>query len=74
LEWRKALRLADHFWAKWIKELLSLLHSRPPASVTLDVIIDDVVIIADDSLPRRVCVKGRVFQLHPGRDGKVRVS
>jgi transposase InsO family protein len=72
-EWRKASRLADHFWARWMKEVLPLLHTRPPAAGTYEVKIGDVVIIADDSLPRRVWPKGRVTQLHPGRDGKVRV-
>lgn len=73
-EWRKASRLADHFWTRWVREVLPLLHTRPPASATpRKMNIGDIVVIADENLPRRVWPKGRVTRLHPGRDGIVRV-
>lgn len=73
-EWQKASRLPDHFWSRWVREVLPSLHSRSPAPVGMsNVNVGDVVIIVDDSLPRGVWPKGRITRLHPGRDGVVRV-
>lgn len=35
--------------------------------------IGDVVLIADGDLPRGVWPKGRIVELHPGKDGITRV-
>ncbi|GBP97763.1 hypothetical protein EVAR_91988_1 [Eumeta japonica] len=73
-QWRRAQRLADHFWQRWLREYLPLLQRRhssqqkgtPPE-------VDDMVLIVDENLPRNTWPRGRVLELYPGKDGVVRV-
>ncbi|CAG9127517.1 unnamed protein product [Plutella xylostella] len=74
LEWKKALRLADHFWSRWVREYLPTLQHRVPVpTAPTTFVVGDVVIIADHTLPRGVWPKGRVVATYPGKDGVVRV-
>ncbi|KAI8436459.1 hypothetical protein MSG28_010030 [Choristoneura fumiferana] len=74
-EWRKALRLADHFWERWVKEVLPTMQPRQTTSENRNVNlkIGDIVIIVDENLPRGTWPRGRVAKLFPGKDGVVRV-
>ena len=71
--WRSAQRLADIFWARWLREYLPELqnrrepHGRGPA-----VQIDDLVQIVDANLPRNMWIRGRVIATYPGPDNVVR--
>lgn len=71
--WRRGLRLADHFWSRWVKEYLPLLVPRTRSAPSRTVEVGDVVFIADGNLPRGVWPRGRVARTFPGRDGIVRV-
>ncbi|XP_060808788.1 uncharacterized protein LOC106133502 isoform X2 [Amyelois transitella] len=51
-EWKKALQLADHFWNRWVREVLPTLQLRE-RNKDEHIDIDDVVIIADGNLPRK---------------------
>lgn len=68
VDWRKAQRLADHFWQRSVREYLPLLIPRQtvPAHQALD--IGDVVFIADGNLPRNHWPLGRIVERFPGMD------
>ncbi|XP_061728378.1 uncharacterized protein LOC133533417 isoform X1 [Cydia pomonella] len=73
-DWRKALRLADHFWNRWVKEILPTMQPRQIAeNREHDLTLGDLVIIVDQNLPRGTWPRGRVVATFPGRDGVVRV-
>jgi hypothetical protein len=72
-QWRLAMRLADHFWSRWIKEYLPTLTrrqkwNRPAAPLK----IDDVVIIMDDKHPRNLWPMGIVVEVPITPDGQTR--
>lgn len=73
-DFKKALRLAELFWNRWVREILPDMQPRAPISKETNVKIGDVVIIADESLPRGTWPKGRITKVYPGRDGVVRVA
>jgi len=72
-QWRLAQRLADHFWSRWIKEILPTLTQRkkwierkPPLQV------GDVVLVVDDGLPRGTWPKGIITEVPTNKDGQTR--
>lgn len=73
--WRASQRLADMFWARWMKEYLPDLqnrrepHGRGPALKT-----GDVVLVVDNTLPRNTWPMGVVTATYPGEDGIVRTA
>ncbi|XP_048006684.1 uncharacterized protein LOC125242022 [Leguminivora glycinivorella] len=74
-DWRRTLRLADHFWARWLREYLPTLRQRGPNNNNLlNLGEGDVVLIADPTLPRGLWPLGRVAKVYLGPDGAVRVA
>ncbi|XP_048483483.1 uncharacterized protein LOC125489924 [Plutella xylostella] len=72
--WRRAQRLADVFWQRWMQEYLPLLqHRREPHSTGSQPKIGDLVIVCDSNNPRNTWPRGRVTAVHPGKDNIVRV-
>lgn len=72
--WRRAQRLADDFWRRWVKEYLpSLQHRREPRATGTSPSVGDMVVICDPNMPRNVWPRGRITRLYPGEDGEVRV-
>lgn len=72
--WRKAVRLADHFWQRWVKEYLPTLIPRRGRGEVPEVAVGDVVLIADPNSPRGTWPRGRVTAVFPGPDGVIRVA
>ncbi|XP_063830265.1 uncharacterized protein LOC135079544 [Ostrinia nubilalis] len=73
-QWRKAQRLADHFWQRFTKEYLpSLVPRRSSPTASTSFIIGDLVVIVDGTLPRRCWPRGRIVATYPGKDRIVRV-
>ncbi|CAG9583358.1 unnamed protein product [Danaus chrysippus] len=74
-KWKAAQHLADHFWARWIKEYLPTLVPRRigGGADTADLQQGDVVIIVDSTLPRNSWPRGEVMRVYPGPDGRTRV-
>ena len=74
-QWRIAQGLADQFWQRWVKEYLPTLTRRTKWVKNMESVkIGNVVIIADNSLPRNAWPKGKVLRVYPGKDGNVRVA
>ncbi|XP_060808849.1 uncharacterized protein LOC132903787 [Amyelois transitella] len=74
--WRESQRLADLTWKRWVKEYLPTLTRRDKWYRDNDrpLIVGDLVVIADDQLPRNQWPLGRVDQVFPGKDGLIRVA
>ncbi|XP_073967443.1 uncharacterized protein [Choristoneura fumiferana] len=72
--WRRAMRLTDHFWRRWVREYLPTLVPRSSNGEAPSIAVGDLVLIADGNLPRGSWPRGRVTALFPGRDGIVRVA
>ena len=66
--------LLRHYWERWQRELLPLLHNRQKwLFEKRNLKIDDVVILVDEKTSRGQWYLGRITQIHPGEDGIVRV-
>ncbi|XP_059058147.1 uncharacterized protein LOC131851643 [Achroia grisella] len=63
--WRRALRMADHFWKRWITEYLPTLSPRKFVGKVPQVSIGDIVIVVDGTLPRGTWPKGRITAMYP---------
>ena len=74
--WDFVKGLRDNFWKRWSQEYLNTLQQRNKwTRITRDLQVDDLVLIVDASLlQRRRWPLGRVTEVHPGRDGRVRVA
>lgn len=68
-------KLMRSFWSRWKNEYLLNLRSAHLSSIKSNIPefkINDIVLIKDDHLPRNFWKLGRILELFPGRDGKVR--
>ncbi|XP_062373449.1 uncharacterized protein LOC134061706 [Sardina pilchardus] len=71
--WRHSQLLADHFWRHFVKYYLPGLQARQKwRKDATDLQLQDVVMIVDPQLPRALWPVGKVSQVFPGVDGKVR--
>ena len=71
--WRQAQYLSDMFWKRWTKEYLPLLQARQKWNrPTRNFQEGDLVLLADEKLPRRQWPMGRVQEVYPSQDGLVR--
>ncbi|XP_065198351.1 uncharacterized protein LOC135829896 [Sycon ciliatum] len=72
--WRRVQELVRHFWARWMQEWLPMLSGRAKWKKPYNnVQVGDVVILLAKDTPRGQWQLGRVVDVHPGRDGLVRV-
>ncbi|GFY67220.1 integrase catalytic domain-containing protein [Trichonephila inaurata madagascariensis] len=68
-------RLFNMFWTKWSKEYIFRLNSAhcvKPTGEIKEFKIDDVVLINDKKFPRHFWKLGKVVDVFPGMDGKIR--
>lgn len=68
-------QLTSHFWIRWSKECLGELQTRTKwhENLPMNVKIDTLVLLRDQNQPPLRWKLGRVQQLHPGKDGVLRV-
>ncbi|XP_014670064.1 PREDICTED: uncharacterized protein LOC106811056 [Priapulus caudatus] len=75
-EWKFNPPSGSHFggvWERWITEYLPLLQERQKWLVpTRNLAIGDIVLVADNNVPRCSWPLGRVLDVFPGNDGRVR--
>ncbi|XP_041364315.1 uncharacterized protein LOC121379732 [Gigantopelta aegis] len=72
-QWRRVKHLANVFWTRWRKEYLQTLQSRRKWLDNTDNLkVGDVVLIKDKDCTRMDWPVGRVVEVFPSQDGKVR--
>ena len=71
--WRFVQDLMAQFWRRWTREYLPTLQPRGKwLKEQRDLIVDDVVLVADEKTPRGMWPLGRVCGTFPGKDCHVR--
>lgn len=71
--WRRVQYLANEFWNRWRREYVQSLQVRQKwINNTRNMIIDDIVLVKDLTLPRNLWKLGRVIKADPDEDGRVR--
>ena len=71
--WKMAQHAADVFWKKWLAEYLPTLTRRTKWFQPVRPLeVGDLVVIADNNLPRNCWPKGRVISVVVAKDGQVR--
>jgi hypothetical protein len=71
--WRHSQILADHFWARFIRDYLpSLQHRGKWRREMASLETGQVVMMVDPQLPRASWPVGRITKTMPGTDGRVR--
>ena len=74
-QWQLIKRMSQHFWSLWHKEYLSTLQSRNKwIDDGPNLNVGDLVFLKDDNQPILHLSRGRIVEIHPGADGKVRVA
>ncbi|GFU30953.1 integrase catalytic domain-containing protein [Trichonephila clavipes] len=72
--WQQIQKLVQQFWKRWHKEYLTRLQQRPKWLLpTKNFQVNDLCLIKEDNLPPTRWKMGRIVQLYPGLDNKVRV-
>ena len=73
--WRQVQYLADLFWSRWTKEYLPQLRQATKwLTPQRDIAIGDVVLLLESPLPRNEWQLGRIGEVYPGRDGRMRTA
>ena len=71
--WRKAQYLANQFWVRWRKEYLQNLQSRTKWEIReRNLAVGDIVLVKEDNAHRNDWLLGRITEVTPSLDGKVR--
>ena len=72
--WRRIQELVRHFWHRWLREWLPGLSARKKwHRERQDVQVGEVVLLISPDTPRGKWPLGRVLEVYPGDDGRVRV-
>ena len=72
--WRVVQRLVRDIWRRWLRELVPMLNVRQKWwKAGRDLKIGEVVMYMEPHAPRGAWPLGRVTNVHPGPDGRVRV-
>ena len=71
---RQAQMLTDHFWRRWLREYVPALTEwrKWRTRSQTDAQIGDLVLVAEDNLPRGRWNLGRIVKTFPGDDGLIR--
>lgn len=72
--WEKTQQFHQKIWDRWQKEYLTTLIQRNKWATTMpNLNIGDLVVVQEDNSPPSNWPLARITQLHPGKDGLVRV-
>ena len=71
--WKQIQYLASVFWRRWVREYLPTLQARQKwMKSKTDIRQGDIVLVAEQNIPRGQWPLGRVIEVNVGRDGHVR--
>lgn len=72
--WQLTHQMVQRFWKRWSAEYLHTLQQRHKwQSPTDNLRVGDMVLVIEDNLPPARWNIGRILEVHPGKDGRVRV-
>lgn len=72
--WRLVQDLMKTFWRRWRSEYLATLNTRKKwREARSNLRVGDVILVVDQNAPRGEWPMGRIKEVFPGQDGKVRV-
>ena len=72
--WKQILAVSTHYWRRWRADYLPKLTERCKWQKRhANFRIGDLVFLHDRDVPKGVWPLGRIIDIHPGKDGKVRV-
>ena len=72
--WKEVQFLTQHFWRRWIKEYLPQLTIRHKwRTESRNMKKGDIVLLVDNNASRGMWRLGRIVDVHPGKDDRVRV-
>lgn len=72
--WEQITKRMGSFWKRYSQDYLHTLQQRSKwRQQQKNLQIDDIVLVKDDNLPPCEWLKARITELHPGKDGLVRV-
>ena len=73
--WRRIQELVRHFWRRWLQEWLPSLGARTKwHQERRDLQVGEVVLVVSPDTARGNWPLGRVVEVYPGVDGRVRVA
>lgn len=73
--WRRIQELVQHFWQRWLREWLPGLSARKKWNKERrDIKVGEVVLVISPDTSRGNWPLGRVLEVYPGQDGRVRVT
>lgn len=74
-QWRVAQHLKNTFWKQWLDSNLPELTRRTKWHAEVKPLaIGDLVIVCDTNIPRGQWRRGRIVDVFPGKDGRVRTA
>ena len=66
-------RIIDSFWKRWTRDIFPCLVPRKKWNAhKRNVKVNDIVMMVDSNVVRGNWIIGRIINVHPGKDGKVR--
>ena len=72
--WKKRKNILGQFWSRWIHEYLHSQSIRQKWHTPTDLdIVNKIVILRDENLPKNSWKLGRILRTITGKDGKVRM-
>ncbi len=70
--WRQVQYMADLFWRRWLKEYLPSLQQRQKWSIPQrNFVVNDIVLVLDESRPRNNWPLGRVIEVYTNAGDKL---
>lgn len=73
-KWQQTQKMVQDIWKRWQREYLATLQARTKwIKPAVKIEKDRLVVILDENLPPTRWPTGRIHELHPGKDGVVRV-
>jgi hypothetical protein len=71
--WKQCVQMQQHFWQQWHKQYLVMLQSRPKwRNESPNIEIGTLVLLREDNVSPLCWPVGRIVDVQPGKDGKVR--